>query len=119
MEYEDKRARDRYVTESARLLGVLNQRLSGREWVMGADYSIADISLLGWVRNLIGFYEARARGVRPVRPPTRMARSRPGAPGRSKGDQYPASPLKSAVGMRQCLSTAAAAQIQFTRCIHE
>ena len=28
-------------------------------WVMGADYSIADISLLGWVRNLIGFYEAR------------------------------------------------------------
>ena len=28
--------------------------------MMGADYSIADISLLGWVRNLIGFYEARA-----------------------------------------------------------
>jgi glutathione S-transferase len=28
-------------------------------WVMGADYSIADISLLGWVRNLIGFYETR------------------------------------------------------------
>lgn len=26
---------------------------------MGADYSIADTSLLGWVRNLIGFYEAR------------------------------------------------------------
>ena len=26
---------------------------------MGAHYSIADISLLGWVRNLIGFYEAR------------------------------------------------------------
>jgi GST-like protein len=26
---------------------------------MGADYSIADISLLGWVRNLIGFYKAR------------------------------------------------------------
>ena len=26
---------------------------------MGADYSIADIFLLGWVRNLIGFYEAR------------------------------------------------------------
>jgi GST-like protein len=23
------------------------------------DYSIADISLLGWVRNLIGFYNAR------------------------------------------------------------
>jgi GST-like protein len=23
------------------------------------DYSIADIATLGWVRNLIGFYEAR------------------------------------------------------------
>ena len=26
---------------------------------MGDEYTIADISLLGWVRNLIGFYEAR------------------------------------------------------------
>jgi GST-like protein len=58
--YEDKRPRDRYVNESARLLGVLEQRLADRDWVMGADFSIADISLLGWVRNLIGFYEARA-----------------------------------------------------------
>ena len=57
-DYEDKRPRDRYATESARLLGVLNGRLATRDWVMGADYSIADISLLGWVRNLIGFYEA-------------------------------------------------------------
>jgi GST-like protein len=48
-----------YVTESARLLGILDERLAGRDWVMGADYSIADILLLGWVRNLIGFYEAR------------------------------------------------------------
>lgn len=58
-EYEDKRPRDRYAAESTRLLGVLDARLDGREWVMGADYSIADISLLGWVRNLIGFYDAR------------------------------------------------------------
>jgi GST-like protein len=57
--YEDKRPRDRYVAEAARLLGVLDQRLAFRAWVMGDDYSIADISLLGWVRNLIGFYEAR------------------------------------------------------------
>jgi GST-like protein len=42
-----------------KLLGVLDEWLAGRDWVMGADYSIADISLLGWVRNLIGFYEAR------------------------------------------------------------
>ena len=58
-DYEDKRPRDRYAAESARLLGVLDARLADRVWVMGADFSIADISLLGWVRNLIGFYEAR------------------------------------------------------------
>jgi GST-like protein len=58
-EYEDKRPLQRYVAESKRLLGVLDTRLEGRDWVMG-DYSIADISMLGWVRNLIGFYEARA-----------------------------------------------------------
>ena len=57
--YPDKGPRDRYVAESARLLGVLDARLAGRAWVMGADYTIADMSLLGWVRNLISFYEAR------------------------------------------------------------
>jgi GST-like protein len=57
-EYEDKRPRDRYVAESARLLGVLDQHLQGRDWIMGNDYSIADIATFPWVRNLIGFYEA-------------------------------------------------------------
>jgi len=57
-EYEDKRPLQRYVAESKRLLGVLDARLEGRDWIMG-EYSIADISMLGWVRNLIGFYEAR------------------------------------------------------------
>ena len=57
-DYEDKRPRDRYAAESARLLGVLNDRLATREWIIDAGYSIADISLLGWVRNLIGFYDA-------------------------------------------------------------
>ena len=57
--YEDKRPRDRYVAESKRLLGVLDQRLAGRDWVMGEHYSIADIAILPWVRNLVGFYEAR------------------------------------------------------------
>jgi GST-like protein len=58
-EYEDKRPRDRYATESKRLLAVLDTRLDGRDWIMGGEYTIADISLLGWVRNLIGFYGAR------------------------------------------------------------
>ena len=58
-DYEDKRPLKRYVDEAKRLLGVLEKRLDGRGWIMGADYSIADISTLGWVRNLITFYEAR------------------------------------------------------------
>lgn len=58
-EIEDKRPLEHYVAESKRLLGVLETRLEGRDWVMGDEYTIADISLLGWVRNLIGFYEAR------------------------------------------------------------
>jgi GSH-dependent disulfide-bond oxidoreductase len=57
-EYEDKRPRDRYVAESKRLLGVLETRLADRDWIMGDEYTIADIALLGWVRNLNGFYEA-------------------------------------------------------------
>ncbi len=58
-EYEDKRPRDRYVAESRRLLGVMDRHLDGKDWMMGQDYSIADIALFPWVRNLIGFYEAR------------------------------------------------------------
>ena len=57
-DYEDKRPRDRYVAESRRLLGVLNQRLAGRQWVMGDTYTIADIAIWPWVRNLVGFYGA-------------------------------------------------------------
>lgn len=57
-EFDDKRPRDRYVAESRRVLGVLNERLAERAWIMGADYTIADIAILPWVRNLIGFYAA-------------------------------------------------------------
>jgi GST-like protein len=57
-EWEDKRPLQRYVAEAKRLLGVIEGRLEGREWIMD-DYSIADIATLGWVRNLITFYEAR------------------------------------------------------------
>jgi GST-like protein len=57
-DYEDKRPRDRYAAEARRLLAVLNQRLEGRTWIMGDDYTIADIAIFPWVRNLIGYYEA-------------------------------------------------------------
>ena len=57
-DYEDKRPRDRYVAESKRLLGVLNQRLTTRTWIMGDEYSITDIATFPWVNNLVGFYGA-------------------------------------------------------------
>ena len=59
-DYEDKRPRDRYAAESKRLLGVLEARLADRDWIMGAEYTIADIATVGWVRNLVGFYDAGA-----------------------------------------------------------
>jgi GSH-dependent disulfide-bond oxidoreductase len=58
-DYEDKRPRDRYVAESKRLLNVLEERLAGRPWIMGDEYTIADMAVFPWVRNLVGFYEAR------------------------------------------------------------
>ncbi|MBW0171868.1 MAG: glutathione S-transferase N-terminal domain-containing protein [Hydrogenophaga sp.] len=57
-DFEDKRPRDRYASETRRLLGVLNQRMEGRSWLMGEDYTIADIATWPWVRNLVGFYGA-------------------------------------------------------------
>ena len=57
-DYDDKRPRERYVDESKRLLRVLEQRLADRAWVMGDEYTIADIAVLPWVNNLVGFYGA-------------------------------------------------------------
>jgi GSH-dependent disulfide-bond oxidoreductase len=57
-DYEDKRPRDRYVAESTRLLHVLNQRLATRTWMMGDDYTIADIAIFPWVRGLLDNYLA-------------------------------------------------------------
>jgi GST-like protein len=57
-EIEDPRPRQRYADEAKRLLGVLDGRLAGRDWIMGADYTIADMATWPWVRGL-DFYEAR------------------------------------------------------------
>ncbi len=57
-DYEDKRPRDRYAAEATRLLGVMDRALEGRDWFLGDEYSIADISMLGWVNGLVGFYGA-------------------------------------------------------------
>ncbi len=56
--YEDKRPLDRYIAEARRLLGVVDHRLQGREWIMGDTYTISDIATFPWVRNLIEYYEA-------------------------------------------------------------
>ena len=58
-EYEDKRPLQRYRDESKRLLGVLETRLAKGPWIMGEEFTIADVATLGWVRNLVGFYGAR------------------------------------------------------------
>jgi GST-like protein len=55
---EDKRPLERYRDESKRLLGVLETRLVGRDWIMGKEFTIADVSMIGWVRSLKVFYEA-------------------------------------------------------------
>jgi GSH-dependent disulfide-bond oxidoreductase len=57
-DFEDKRPFERYRAESQRLLGVLEDRLDGRQFMMGDQLTIADMAIVGWVRNLIGFYEA-------------------------------------------------------------
>jgi len=59
-DYEDKRPRDRYAAESRRLLAVLDTHLKGRSWIMGDEYTIADIACFPWINNLIGFYGAGA-----------------------------------------------------------
>lgn len=57
-EWEDKRPRDRYAAETRRLLGVVDRHLEDRAWMMGDEYTIADIAIFPMVRNLIGFYKA-------------------------------------------------------------
>ena len=59
-DWEDKRPRDRFVDEAKRLLGVLDGRLAGRAWIMGDDYTIADIAAFPWVNALFSMDGARA-----------------------------------------------------------
>lgn len=54
----DPRPRERYLAESRRLLHVLDKHLDGQQWVVNNEYTIADIAIFPWIRNLIGFYGA-------------------------------------------------------------
>jgi GST-like protein len=49
---------DRYVAETKRLLNVLNKRPEGRDYIMGEDFTIADIATFPWIRVIDGFYGA-------------------------------------------------------------
>src|SRR5882672_9664681 len=40
---------DRYVKETSRLYGVLNKRLTGRDFILGKQYSIADMAAYPWI----------------------------------------------------------------------
>jgi GST-like protein len=40
---------DRYVKETSRLYGVLNKRLGGREFIVGKQYTIADMAAYPWI----------------------------------------------------------------------
>lgn len=55
----DAYGENRYAKEVERLLGVLESRLDGRDWICD-DYSVADIALAPWVGGL-AFYEAHQR----------------------------------------------------------
>jgi GST-like protein len=57
-DFEDKRPRDRYVAEAQRLLKVLDHRLATRAWLMGDEFTIADIAIFPWVNTLVAFYGA-------------------------------------------------------------
>ena len=58
-DWGDPRPLKRYTGEVMRLLGVMDRQLQGKDWLLGDYYTIADIAMIGWVRNLITFYQAR------------------------------------------------------------
>jgi GSH-dependent disulfide-bond oxidoreductase len=96
-DYEDKRPRDRYVAEARRLLGVLDGRLKGREWLMGAELTIADIATFPWVRTLDAFYGAgEIVGTAEFREVNRVSEAFFARPAVQRGATIPARPIDTA-----------------------
>jgi GST-like protein len=92
-DYEDKRPRDRYAAESKRLLAVLDRHLEGRSWIMGEEYTIADIATFPWVNNLIGFYGAgELVGFEEFRNVARVLKTFVERPAVARGLQIPPAP---------------------------
>ncbi|MCS0589572.1 glutathione S-transferase family protein [Massilia norwichensis] len=92
-DWEDKRPRDRFAEEARRLLGVLDQRLEGREWIMGERYTIADIMTFPWVNGLQAIEGARELvGFDRFRNVDRVLRAFLQRPAVAKGLKIPAAP---------------------------
>ena len=49
---------NRYTNEAKRLYGVMDKQLQSHQWIAGDEYSVADMAIFPWVRNLVGFYGA-------------------------------------------------------------
>ena len=75
---------ERYTNEARRLLGVLDERLRGRAFVAGDDYTIADMAIYPWIDpyskaplDLGAFHEVRRwRAAIAARPATQRAYAR-------------------------------------------
>ena len=90
-EFEDKRPQERYLAESKRLLKVLNARLGQGTWMMGEEYTIADMAILPWVDNLVNFYGAgELVGMADFRHVTRALEAFLARPAVQKGMHVPA-----------------------------
>ena len=50
---------ERYREESRRLLSILEERLKDRQFIMGDEYTIADITTFPWIRGADIFYGGR------------------------------------------------------------
>ncbi len=57
-EFEDRRPFERYRDESKRLMKVLEGQLQNGDYIIGDEYTIADIASWPWVRTISGFYDA-------------------------------------------------------------
>jgi GST-like protein len=91
-DYEDKRPRDRYVAEAKRLLNVLDARLAQRQWIMGDEYTIADMATFPWIHVLNTFYNVSDLvGLASYRHVTRALATFEARPAVIRGNEIPSS----------------------------
>ena len=57
-EIEDPRPRERFQQEGRRLLAVLEKHLADKTYLVGDEYTIADIAIWPWIRAAKLFYKA-------------------------------------------------------------